>query len=316
MSQGVVLVDTIQTCAHITNQLMGHQELAMDVEGIDLCRTGSIVLIQLCTSSGQVILFDIAAMGQDAFDIGGLRAVLQSEQICKVLYDGRADADALYHRHRVEIRHAYDLQVQHALRYSRDNDRYVKGLQKCLSDAGVVPIMEQARLERLKDAGRKLFAPDHGGRYAVWMERPLRQALVDYAAADVKYLIPVKAAWRGSSSQAVFRVTRDRLKGAVNASVPAKGQHMSERDFSLGLNARYLGRAAVEKPRCFQCGSSGHLARSCPNRTGLRGFNDLDDLFDDFDRRTSFDDYDYDDGPHGFADFAPDGYIDSSGNEW
>lgn len=81
MSQGVVLVDTIQTCAHITSQLMGHQELAMDVEGIDLCRTGSIVLIQLCTSGGQVILFDIAAMGQDAFDIGGLRADTSSVAI-------------------------------------------------------------------------------------------------------------------------------------------------------------------------------------------------------------------------------------------
>lgn len=290
MSQGVLLVDTIQTCALITSHLMNHEELAMDVEGIDLCRTGSIALIQLCSKSGQVMLFDIAAMGQAAFDAGGLRAVLESPHICKVVYDGRADADALYHRHRVQIHHAFDLQVQHALRNSGSGDRYVKGLQKCLSDAGVVPLMERARLERLKEEGRRLFAPDHGGRYSVWMERPLRQALVDYAAADVKYLLPVKAMWSGSSSQAVLRVTQARLQGAVNASVPAKGQHMSERDFSLGLSAQYLGRAAVEKPRCFECGSTGHMARSCPLRIGrLNRFDDFD--LDDYDR---FDDYDYD----------------------
>ena len=34
----------------------------------------------------------------------------------------------------------------------------------------------------------------------------------------------VKNAWLGPSSQAV---TRDRLQGAVNASKPAKGDHMS-----------------------------------------------------------------------------------------
>ena len=84
------------------------------------------------------------------------------------------------------------------------------------------------------------------------------------------------------------------------APSPAKGDHMSIRDFSLGLQARYLGREAVPKPKCFSCGQTGHMARDCPRSAT---FDDLDDYYDYSPCR-------------GFADFAPDGYIDSSGNEW
>lgn len=254
----------------------------MDIEGINLCRTGRIALIQLCTKSGEVFLFDIAVLGQDAFDKGGLRAVLESEQICKVIFDGRADADALYHQFHVQIRHAFDLQVQHALRFSNSNDRYVKGLKKCLSDANVVPLMERERLEALKEEGLRLFAPEKGGRYEVWMERPLNQALVDYAAADVKYLLSMKAIWH--ASQDVLQLTRDRLQGAVQAAVPAKGQHMSVRDFSLGQHPQYLGREAVSQKRRIM-GGTGPMKRSRPmggsNRFGLD--DDLNDICDPFD---------------------------------
>eukprot|EP01068_Selenidium_serpulae_P005992 Selendium_serpulae@DN4257_c0_g1_i2.p2 len=122
MSQ-TILIDRIQQCRGITAQLLTHKELAMDVEGVALCRTGQIGLIQLCTTGGDVWLFDIATLGQDAFEAGGLKRVLESESICKVIFDGRADADALYHRHWVSLRRAYDLQIHHALRYSSEGDR-------------------------------------------------------------------------------------------------------------------------------------------------------------------------------------------------
>eukprot|EP00438_Fugacium_kawagutii_P016516 Skav222454 [mRNA] locus=scaffold3319:66870:88806:+ [translate_table: standard] len=119
--------------------------------------------------------------------------------------------------------------------------------------------------------GVRLFAPEKGGHYEVWLQRPLHQALVDYAAIDVKYLLPVKAMWFGPSSKAVFKVTQDRLQGAIQAAAPAKGQHMSVRDFSLGLDPRYLGREAVaQKPRRM------------PRNTDLFGYGGFDD-FDFFD---------------------------------
>lgn len=312
MSLRVSLVDTVEQCRAATQQLLLQTELAMDVEGIGLCRTGPVALIQVCTPKGDVYLFDITTLGHDAFSLGQLSPVLESERICKVIYDGRADADALCHQFGVQLRHAFDLQVQHALRYSNTNDRYVKGLQRCLDDSGVVPHFERAKIERIKDVGKRLFVPELGGRSSVWMERPLPQALVDYAACDVKYLLRVKAAWAGSTSQAVLRVTRERLRGAMTAQVPAKGSHMSVRDFSLGPHAQYLGREAVAQPRCFKCGSTGHLARSCPLHDDV--FDWSDRIYHDFPQHYS--DYSPPSPPLTFRDIAPDGYIDSSGNEW
>jgi len=311
-TKALLFVDRVAQCRHCVDQLFTHKELAMDVEGVDLCRNGAIALIQMCTSDGQVVIFDIAALGQDAFNLGGLKALLESQTVCKFIYDGRADADALYHRHGVQLQCAFDLQVQLALRYSSSNDRYVKGLQRCLDDSGVVPLVDKVHVARKKDEGKRLFAKDMGGRQDVWMIRPLPNILIEYAACDVKYLLRIKALWSGTSSNAVFRVTKDRLQGAIRAVAPAKGEHMSVRDFSIGVQAKYLGREAVAKPRCFTCGSTGHMARACPSRSNRFYFDDGFDIgYDD-----RIDDYSPPSPCGGFADFAPDGYIDSSGNEW
>ena len=290
-TKALFFVDSVVQCQLCVDQLSTHKELAMDVEGVDLCRNGAIALIQMCTFDGQIVIFDIAALGQDAFNLGGLKALLESQTVCKVIYDGRADADALYHRHGVQLQYAFDLQVQHALRYSSSNDRYVKGLQRCLDDSGVVPLVDKLHVARQKDEGKRLFAKEMGGRPDVWMIRPLPNILIEYAACDVKYLLRIKALWSGPSSNAVFRVTKDRLQGAIRAVAPAKGEHMSVRDFSIGVQAMYLGREAVTKPRCFTCGSTGHMARACPSRTRFDFEDGIDDSVLPPRPRFDFDDY-------------------------
>ena len=44
-------------------------------------------------------------------------------------------------------------------------------------------------LARIKEEGLKLFAPEKGGSYAVWKERPLPEALIKYATSDVSLLL-------------------------------------------------------------------------------------------------------------------------------
>lgn len=118
----VRLVDTVEECRMFADYALSQAELALDLEGVELCRDGPIALIQFCTQQGEVFLVDIAELGQAAFDQGGLRAVLESPHIVKVIYDGRADADALYHRHWVNLQGAYDLQVLHALQFTKPYD--------------------------------------------------------------------------------------------------------------------------------------------------------------------------------------------------
>ena len=56
-----------------------------------------------------VKLFDIVTLGQRAFEEGGLRRVLESREIIKVMFDPRADADALYYLHNTTLRNVIDV---------------------------------------------------------------------------------------------------------------------------------------------------------------------------------------------------------------
>ena len=84
----VKVVDTIDQCRSWTDQCLSRSQLSMDVEGVDLCRSGPISIIQIGLDS-DVLLFDIITLGQDAFSRGGLKDLLESERVCKVIYDGR-----------------------------------------------------------------------------------------------------------------------------------------------------------------------------------------------------------------------------------
>ena len=75
---------------------------------------------QVCDVSGNVFLFDITKMGNSAFeDFEGmdrptLKTLLECPNLLKVIFDGRADADALWHLYNVYMAPVYCLQVWRA----------------------------------------------------------------------------------------------------------------------------------------------------------------------------------------------------------
>lgn len=220
-------------------ELLYEQEVALDVEGVGLSRHGRIALIQICSSHGHVYLFDITTMGAAAFEVGpgggGLRMLLENNSVCKVVFDGRNDCDALYHIFWVRVRNVYDLQVLHALKYSDNDDRYLKGFKECLSKSGVLNAREQAEADAIKDQGKMMFAPTYGGSYGVWEARPLCQALVDYAVTDVRHMLNIKRSWANNHLDFLVRkLTEERVDSFIS-SKNYNGQHMSERDFPLAV---------------------------------------------------------------------------------
>lgn len=221
-------------------QLLHEQEVALDIEGVDLCRHGRVALIQICAGNGHVFLFDITTMGASAFDArpggGCLRLLLENNNICKVVFDGRNDSDALYHIYWVRMRNLYDLQVLHALKYCDSEDRYLKGFKECLSRSGILAPREQAEANAIKDRGKLLFAPAYGGSYAVWEARPLCQALVDYAVADVRHMLSIKKWWASSQLDVLVRkITDERVDKAVSDNQKMERGQMSLRDFPLPI---------------------------------------------------------------------------------
>jgi hypothetical protein len=58
-----MIIDTVPICQKICERITGGQ-IAMDIEGIDLCRTGTICIIQVAVEDDPVVkLFDITVLG-------------------------------------------------------------------------------------------------------------------------------------------------------------------------------------------------------------------------------------------------------------
>lgn len=66
--------------------------------------------------------------------------------------------------------------------------KYVSGLAKCIERDGCLSAAESKTWKECKEAGVRLFAPERGGSYAVFNERPLSKEIVQYCAQDVHFL--------------------------------------------------------------------------------------------------------------------------------
>lgn len=63
--------------------------------------------------------------------------------------------------------------------------RLVNGLKRVL--ATHVPACQREQVSGIKQRGLHLFAPELGGSYAVFQQRPLSKDIVDYCCADVAF---------------------------------------------------------------------------------------------------------------------------------
>lgn len=87
----VALIDALD---HLSTQ---PPSLYLDIEGVDLCRHGSISIIQIFVSpTSHVFLIDVFVLQEKAFCTSNrsgtnLRSILESAQVPKVFFDVRND---------------------------------------------------------------------------------------------------------------------------------------------------------------------------------------------------------------------------------
>ena len=65
--------------------------------------------------------------------------------------------------------------------------KYVCGLAKTMDNHLSLPLAKKKIVMDIKDKGKFIFAPEHGGSYAQFEKRPLNPALLHYSAIDVFY---------------------------------------------------------------------------------------------------------------------------------
>jgi exonuclease 3'-5' domain-containing protein 1 len=174
--------------------------LFVDFEGIDLSRTGVLCCGQLlCKNSNLIFILDniafpgiynhtIMKTAADAaeFQAFSLKTCFDSEQYRQVLFDPRSDADALYAQHGVYLRNAICLQLSEVAK-DRSDGKYralVNGLARVLGTC--LPTYEQRQYAtKVKESGRRLFAPECGGSYEVFRNRPIDRRMIDYMCLDI-----------------------------------------------------------------------------------------------------------------------------------
>lgn len=88
--------------------------VSLDCEGINLGVKGEITLIEIGTTRGEAFIFDVRTCPEMIND-GGLKALLEHENVIKVVHDCRNDAANLYLQFGILLRNVFDTQVSQSV---------------------------------------------------------------------------------------------------------------------------------------------------------------------------------------------------------
>ncbi|KAL2168304.1 hypothetical protein VTG60DRAFT_169 [Thermothelomyces hinnuleus] len=246
------LVDTAAAVSALVDVLYAQPtappSLYVDLEGINLSRYGSISILQIYVHPlDRAYLVDIHTLGRTAFCTPGaasaasagrtLRDLLEDGAVPKVFFDVRNDSDALYSHFGVRLEGVVDLQLMElATRPApavRPPNVFVSGLAKCIERDGVLAPAERVAWAAAKDRGRRLFAPELGGTYSVFNERPLSEEVWLYCIQDVRFLPRLWALYdarlrrKPGWEHKVRDAARDRVALSQMPGFNGNGRHMA-----------------------------------------------------------------------------------------
>lgn len=165
------------------------------------------------------------------------------------MWDCRSDASALFFEYGVRISCVIDLQLHYVASkiLSGANMQWLCGLGKVLDRDEFKSIMapaERSRLSIVKQNAHKLFAPQLGGSYAVWLERPLQTMLLEYAT-DCVYFPKLRRAlnrncgvWFAGIEEIFGNLLVDAAKARVDDAI-AGNHDGSDRDRSIRVDPKF-----------------------------------------------------------------------------
>jgi exonuclease 3'-5' domain-containing protein 1 len=84
--------------------------VSFDCEGVNLGAKGQLTIVEIGTLRGEAFIFDLLVCPELVND-GGLRGILEDDNIIKIIHDCRNDSHCLYTQFDVLLRNVFDTQV-------------------------------------------------------------------------------------------------------------------------------------------------------------------------------------------------------------
>ncbi|KAH7305050.1 exonuclease [Stachybotrys elegans] len=239
-SPSLRLVDTTAALSEMVGLFKGlptePPSLYVDLEGVNLSRHGHVSILQIhVLPCRRTYLVDIHLLHDKAFSTPAdngytLKEILESGSIPKVFFDVRNDSDALHSHFGICLAGIHDLQLME-LATRNFSRRHINGLSKCIERDAPLSQEERIAWMLVKEKGQRLFAPEKGGTYEVFNERPLHKDVILYCAQDVQILPrlhtyygrKLTAAWKAK----VLEASQNRVELSQTATFNGKGRHMA-----------------------------------------------------------------------------------------
>jgi exonuclease 3'-5' domain-containing protein 1 len=227
----IVFVDTSKMLVNMVETLELENIINVDFEGVNLCKTGKVCLGQFHASGSDLVyIVDFVVMNPFKEANGRLKDILESEKIKKIFFDPRNDVDAIANIYSVHPQNVICLQLAEVATRLQNglNVRFVLGLHKTMEKYLQLDSTTLASVMKVKSTGITLFAPEFGGSYAVFEQRPVSNEILNYAAVDVYYFDELYKKLFGNLSnlltEKVIKLSKERLVAYKNPNFNPKSR--------------------------------------------------------------------------------------------
>ncbi|KAL3511719.1 hypothetical protein ACH5RR_024436 [Cinchona calisaya] len=154
--------------------------IGFDCEGVDLCRHGTLCIMQLAFPDA-IYLVDAIQGGRKL--INACKPALQSTYITKVIHDCKRDSEALYFQFDIKLHNVVDTQLAYYLIEEQQGQK-----RSPYDNISFVHLLADHRYCGIsyfeKKEVRTLLREDPG----FWTYRPLSELMIRAAADDVRFL--------------------------------------------------------------------------------------------------------------------------------